>query len=701
MRSSVTEPPAEREHTGSESQAPRRKGTPAAAQRGLPPRYGVIVLGTSLLMMASAASVPLGPLSTTPARELLALLAAAAGLALLLGAGMRVRVPARWLRRYTRARVPVLMLGGILAAGTLTTNAGAAYLTLSAPVEQTYNTDILAFTHVNAELVLAGRNPYTNDDAFREALRRFPYAAGTPLRGPVFGTGYDHPSPRRILEVQRQYIADPVRYAGAFDPGTLHSYPALSFLLYVPFMWVGIPNILWVQAAIYWLLFAWLVWLTPQGWRHWGAFVALAAMPTLAASLIVGSELVCIALVLAAWHFRERRWLSAVLLGLACAYKQYTWFFVPFFALELLLDRGWRETVRRGVIALGVFLLPNLPYIVASPGVWFQSLWLPMSEPLFAMGTGIVALSMGHLLPYPPPAVYAVLELAALVAALWAYRRWRPQVGDAVLVLALLPMFFAFRSPPNYFAFAPWLALYAASRIYARRVSPAPSPVVRAAEHVWRDLVAPVGSRLAFAAAGGGDSQEAQPRPHTEMPAGADSGVHEGVAPPPAPLTSYYATRWPLVNRLLAVLDARTGGHAALIQRAASYLVIGGTAALVNLAAFSLLYYRVLSGMEPHGRWLLAFIVATEISILANFSVNDVVTFRFMAGHRRVWYVRCLRFHITTIGGVLVTLGISGALYLLTVPAVLAQAIALLLATAFNFTFHHLYTYRPLRHPTA
>ena len=79
---------------------------------------------------------------------------------------------------------------------------------------------------------------------------------------------------------------------------------------------------------------------------------------------------------------------------------------------------------------------------------------LPLDEPLFPSGIGVVALARGGALPFAPPAVYAVLEALALVAALWAALHWRDCLGDAVLLLPLVPLFFAFRSLPSYFAFA-------------------------------------------------------------------------------------------------------------------------------------------------------------------------------------------------------------------------------------------------------
>jgi uncharacterized membrane protein len=142
------------------------------------------------------------------------------------------------------------------------------------------------------------------------------------------------------------------------------------------------------------------------------------------------------------------------------------------------MSYGWRETLKRGLMALGAFLLPNLPYILASPEAWFASLWLPLSEPLFATGMGIISLSIGHLLPYGPPLLYACLEVGVLAALLRLHATRRSSVGDGALALALLPLVFAFRSPPSYFAFLPWLALYAANQRFAQlRVIPSPSLV--------------------------------------------------------------------------------------------------------------------------------------------------------------------------------------------------------------------------------
>ncbi|MGH2486248.1 MAG: glycosyltransferase, partial [Ktedonobacterales bacterium] len=51
---------------------------------------------------------------------------------------------------------------------------------------------------------------------------------------------------------------------------------------------------------------------------------------------------------------------------------------------------------------------------------------------------------------------------------------------------------------------------------------------------------------------------------------------------------TYIPTRWMMVNRALEFADRLTGGKAAWIQRLATYLMVGGFAAVVNLSVFAL-----------------------------------------------------------------------------------------------------------------
>lgn len=455
----------------------------------LPPRYMLLVLGGLFFLLASDGSVLLVGATSAPLLGLGTSVAALLGMLCLFTAvwqrptpsGGRARLAAlpldlrRWLprvserlRRFplrTFARYLALAVASALAMDALALFLIAAYACF-APAPSAYFNDVISFTHVNAEVALAGDNPYTDDALFTATLRRFPRGLATPLRRGAFGTGYDYPEATTIRAVELQYLADPARYAASFDPATLHSYPALSFLLYAPLLAIGLPNILLPNVLLFIASIVVLARLAPPGMRIWAALIAVANVPMVGLSLLLDTEIVCFVFLLGAWHLRKRVWLSGLLLGLACAFKQYSWIFAPFFLLDMYRREGWRATARYGAIALATFLLPNVPYILMNPAAWMHSVLLPATEPLFPMGMGIEAISAGHLLPFAPPLVYTALEALAYVGMLWCQWRWADQLGDGVLLLALVPLYLAFRAPANYFAIAPWLALYALSVRY-------------------------------------------------------------------------------------------------------------------------------------------------------------------------------------------------------------------------------------------
>ena len=159
-------------------------------------------------------------------------------------------------------------------------------------------------------------------------------------------------------------------------------------------------------------------------------------------------------------------------------------------------------------------------------------------------------------------------------------------------------------------------------------------------------------------------------------------------------LPSYRPTPWKFVNALLDIIDNYTGGRAGLFQRFFTFAFIGGVAALVNLLVFYVVYYRIDPQNRAVAHNILASVLASEISIMANFIPNDYFTFRHLPGHERAWVARCARFHLTSIGGSLLTFLIQfGFSYAGHVPAILAQATALIIVLFYNFSFHHLFTY--------
>lgn len=189
------------------------------------------------------------------------------------------------------------------------------------------------------------------------------------------------------------------------------------------------------------------------------------------------------------------------------------------------------------------------------------------------------------------------------------------------------------------------------------------------------------------------DYYDTQPTPAASRVAETDTAVEPRVK---RQLPSYHPTGMARVDHLLDIADQMTDGRAEWVQRAFSYLFVGGIAAIINLVTLELTLNALETTPFSHRvHYIIAFAVATEVSIMANFIPNDRITFSHLPGHSRTWIQRCARFHLTTVGGVIVTFAVSGLLHLVfKVPALPSQAAALIIATAFNFTFHHLFTYR-------
>ena len=107
--------------------------------------------------------------------------------------------------------------------------------------------------------------------------------------------------------------------------------------------------------------------------------------------------------------------------------------------------------VTAGVIIIGVFLAANGAFIAQDPGLWLSSVWAPITHDMFPLGVGIISLVSGGVVDIQSPLLFNILEIAiAVTAVIWYFFKCRryPETG---LILAVLPLFFAWRSLWGYF----------------------------------------------------------------------------------------------------------------------------------------------------------------------------------------------------------------------------------------------------------
>ena len=323
-----------------------------------------------------------------------------------------------------------------------------------------YHNDAIALNECAARLVLDGRDPYASLDIF-DCYARLGIGADrtTPLRLGEFASVAVYPTDDQLYAVWVLRSRD----GGNVEFVSRPSYPALSFLLIVPFVALGWDtNQLYVLCLV--AAMGLVVLRSPVGLRPFMLTAVLGAA-SLAAFTVSGSaDLLYVLPFAAAWLWRERRW-SALAYGIAAATKQLAWFFAPFYLIAVVTTHGWREGLRRAAIGATVFAAANLPFIVSHPKDWLEGVTTPISDPMFPRGAGIVFLGTNGGLPLLPSSAYLAMEgLCAIACVLvaWRSRRTSPELG---VVLALLPLFFAWRSLFSYFFLIPLFAAVAVARM--------------------------------------------------------------------------------------------------------------------------------------------------------------------------------------------------------------------------------------------
>jgi hypothetical protein len=390
--------------------------------------------------------------------SVLVFLALGCSLALLLVA-LASTVPSwRWLRsRKLQVALLVLVLAAVpTGLGQLGKSVAAGF---QAP---SYPNDGTTLDHYAARQLLDGHNPYVTSDivAANRALGQ-DATHTTPLRCGAFG-GFAPTQYPTNAQLRQAFATEPINQPNkdcAFESHV--SYPALAFLPLVPFVWAGFPSVVIFFALCYLALVALVLKSLPRPLRPWLLLFAIADTPLLDAVAGGVLDVFYILLLFVAWRWLRRPVLSAVFLGLALAAKQLAWFFLPFYAILVWRRYGWRQAAARLAGAGALFLAINLPFMLNDLHAWTAGILAPEVDKMFPLGNGLILLARIGLMPLLPSAAYTALEILTIAVCLVWYWRNCERMPEAGFVLAVLPLFFAWRSLTTYFYFValPALAL--------------------------------------------------------------------------------------------------------------------------------------------------------------------------------------------------------------------------------------------------
>jgi uncharacterized membrane protein len=302
-------------------------------------------------------------------------------------------------------------------------------------------TDLVVFQDYAARLLLQGDNPYAYDLRPAFELHGAPLTYSTPL-----------------LDGD---------YTGRL------AYPALSTLLFVPFLLVGVSSS-WVYPCLFVVGMVVLWRACPKPLRPLILLPWFFEQRYVLAALGGVSDIVWAALlvlVVATWN---RRFQRGVWYGLACAFKQSVWPLAPFFLVRLWHEtpgsRGdkLREMVLFGGISTLVFMVVNGPFILAGPAIWWAGVMEPVTADMITLGYGLSSLTMAGWVVVAKGS-YGLFVMLSLLLCLVVYFRHFSVLTAFMWVAPGIVLWFGNRSLTSYwYYFVLPLALELARAHWAR-----------------------------------------------------------------------------------------------------------------------------------------------------------------------------------------------------------------------------------------
>ncbi|MCL2150556.1 MAG: hypothetical protein FWH51_06510 [Dehalococcoidia bacterium] len=373
-----------------------------------------------------------------------------------------------WLRCHEKSlrAVAVVLLVALLLAGIF--EAGAAATTglagvnvdimgmnsqelLSALDRSFVYNDATALCHQAVENLRAGLNPYANANIVLASLRfGIPLDRATPLRIGRFADDFPYPSMAELNAVWVEALRDPQSVPPEIESRL--AYPAGCFLLPLPFLVLGMGDLRWVYLLLLLPVLAFVVMQAKGSLRWWlggGLLVSLEIWNSIAAG---ETGVLVVPFLLLAWVLMRRNlWVAALCLGLAAATKQIAWFFVPFFLILVLRTMGLKKAVLAAGMVGAAFFALNAPFIIMDARLWVSSVLAPMGSNIFPLGVGLISLVTGGYWHLDNALLFGVMEVAVgLICVVWYYFNCR-RVPHTALVLAVVPLLFAWRSLWAYF----------------------------------------------------------------------------------------------------------------------------------------------------------------------------------------------------------------------------------------------------------
>jgi hypothetical protein len=313
-----------------------------------------------------------------------------------------------------------------------------------------YN-DATALCHQAVDNFLKGENPYAESNIVSAMLEYdIPINKLTPLKIGLFSDIFPYPAIEQLEQLSQKVIENPDEIPVELESSLC--YPAGSFLIPAVFILMGIEDLRIVYMILLIPALLYVIWISPPKYRLLLIAVIIISLE-LWNSLAAGETgFLLFPFLLLGWVFPKKNiWVSAIFIGLAATIKQVAWFFIPFYLILIYKTDGMKKMLQSLSLILLIFVSTNLPFIISDPELWYTSVLAPMARDMFPLGVGIVTLVTSGLVNIQASLVFGILECLVLAGGIiWYFHNCHryPQTGP---LLAILPLFFAWRSIWPYF----------------------------------------------------------------------------------------------------------------------------------------------------------------------------------------------------------------------------------------------------------
>ncbi len=249
------------------------------------------------------------------------------------------------------------------------------------------------------------------------------------------------------------------------------NYPALHFLIYVPFILMGLMDVRWVTVLFLVVMIVYIYTKAPKKLR------ALVIIPLFAGSdLSINFTAGCLTdilwvlpLLVVIFEFKNDM-LSGAFYGMACSIKQNPWILAPF-----LLIKKWKESAKTDGVRVRLlklikfsltsfifFIIPNIFFILKNPKVWYSGISNPVFGNLLVVSQGLSMLTQSGMVPLPAE-FYTICASTIFIALLFNYFVYFDKLRHAIWLFPAAILWFSYRGLQNYFIY--WIPLLVASLI--------------------------------------------------------------------------------------------------------------------------------------------------------------------------------------------------------------------------------------------